>query len=69
MSLDWAFTEMGLHRIEIIAAVANRASQRVAKKAGGVHEGTLRKRLLIHSEWHDAELYAIIKKNDVSSEK
>lgn len=64
MICDWAFREEGLERIEIIAAVANHISQRVAHKAGAIHEGTLRHRLLIHGELHDAELFAIIKQDE-----
>jgi RimJ/RimL family protein N-acetyltransferase len=39
---DWAFTDLGLHRIELCHAVANPASCRVARRAGYRLEGTLR---------------------------
>lgn len=39
---DWAFRELGLHRIELCHAVANPASCRVAQRAGFPLEGTLR---------------------------
>jgi RimJ/RimL family protein N-acetyltransferase len=38
----WGFEERGLERIEIFAATANPASQRVAEKAGFTREGVLR---------------------------
>ncbi|MEU1602671.1 GNAT family N-acetyltransferase [Micromonospora matsumotoense] len=38
----WAFTHLGLHRIELCHAVANPASCRVATRAGYRLEGTLR---------------------------
>ncbi|WP_240742244.1 GNAT family N-acetyltransferase [Micromonospora zingiberis] len=38
----WAFTELGLYRIELCHAVANPASCRVAERAGYLAEGTLR---------------------------
>jgi RimJ/RimL family protein N-acetyltransferase len=38
----FAFGELGLHRIDILAATENRASQRVADKAGFTREGVLR---------------------------
>ncbi|MEN1681022.1 MAG: GNAT family N-acetyltransferase [Planctomycetota bacterium] len=55
---EWAAKELALHRIEIIASVKNRASQRVAEKAGAVREAVLAKRLVLHNEYHDAVLYA-----------
>jgi ribosomal-protein-serine acetyltransferase len=41
---DFGFEQLGLHRIEIVAAIDNLASQRVAEKAGAVREAILRKR-------------------------
>ncbi|HEY0386271.1 MAG TPA: GNAT family protein [Pyrinomonadaceae bacterium] len=52
--------EVGLKRLEIIAAVGNRASQRAAEKAGAVREGVLRKRLWINEQPHDAVLYSLV---------
>ena len=51
---------LGLHRIEILAAVGNRASQRVAEKAGAKKEGLLRNRLSIRGLPHDAVMYSLI---------
>lgn len=39
---DWAFADLGLHRVELCHAVANPASCRVADRAGYPAEGTLR---------------------------
>jgi RimJ/RimL family protein N-acetyltransferase len=47
---QFGFAELGLQRIEILAAVGNVASQRVAEKAGAVRECVARKRLLINGE-------------------
>jgi RimJ/RimL family protein N-acetyltransferase len=52
--------ELGLQRIEIVAAVGNVASQRTAEKAGAVREGVLRKRLFLYGQPHDAVLYSIV---------
>jgi ribosomal-protein-serine acetyltransferase len=55
----FGFEQLGLQRIEIVAAVGNLSSQRVAEKAGAVREGVLRKRLLIHGEPHDAVMFSL----------
>ncbi|MEK8106761.1 GNAT family protein [Micromonospora sp. M12] len=39
---EWAFADLGLHRVELCHAVANPASCRVADRAGYPAEGTLR---------------------------
>ena len=59
----FSFEQVGLHRVEILAAVPNLASQRVAEKAGAVREGVLRKRLLIGGESQDAVLFSLIPKD------
>ena len=56
----FGFEELGLARIEIVAAVGNKASQRVAEKAGAQREGVLRRRLCLHDEYHDAVMYSLI---------
>jgi ribosomal-protein-serine acetyltransferase len=56
----FGFEQRGLKRIEIVAAVDNKASQRVAEKAGAHREGVLRCRLTIHGKVHDAVLYSLI---------
>jgi ribosomal-protein-serine acetyltransferase len=56
----FGFEELHLKRIEIVAAVGNRRSQRVAEKAGATREGILRKRLKIGEVWHDAVMYSLL---------
>src|SRR6267154_554719 len=43
----FGFEQLSLRRIEIVAAVDNLPSQRVAEKVGALREGILRNRLLI----------------------
>lgn len=50
-----------LNRIEIIAALPNRASQKVAENIGGIYEGILRSRVTVESKIYDAKLYSVIK--------
>ena len=57
---DFGFTDLKLQRIEIVAALDNLASQRVAQKAGAVREGIARARLRIHDQPYDAVCYSII---------
>ena len=57
---QFGFEELGLHRIEILAAISNVASQRIAEKIGAAREGVLRKRLLIRGESHDAVLFSLV---------
>ena len=56
----FAFEQVGLHRVEIVAAIPNIASQRVAEKTGAVREGVLRNRLLIRGVPQDAMLFSLI---------
>lgn len=59
----FGFEELGLSRIEILAAVPNIASQRVAEKIGAVREGVLRKRLLIGGESQDAVMFSLVQED------
>jgi ribosomal-protein-serine acetyltransferase len=60
--------ELGLQRIEIVAAVENRASRRAAEKAGARREAVfLRKRLLMRDHSQDAVLYSLVAE-DMNSE-
>jgi ribosomal-protein-serine acetyltransferase len=59
----FGFEELKLVRIEIVAAVGNLASQRVAEKVGAVREGVMRRALLIHSTAHDAVLTSLIEED------
>lgn len=59
----FGFRELGLQRLEIIAATENHASQRAAEKAGATREGILRKRLLIHGRPHDAVMYSFVEED------
>jgi ribosomal-protein-serine acetyltransferase len=60
LAARFGFDELGLTRVEIVASVRNRRSQRVAEKAGATREGVLRHRLLLHGIPHDAVLYSLL---------
>jgi len=63
LAARFGFEQLGLHRIEIVAAVDNVASQRVAEKAGAKREGILRKRLLINGTPRDAVLFSLVRED------
>lgn len=56
----FAFNELKLNRVEIIVAIDNIASLRVAEKAGAVKEGVLRNGLTINGRPHDAVMFSLI---------
>jgi ribosomal-protein-serine acetyltransferase len=57
---NFAFRELGLLRLEIIMSTQKTGSRRVALNAGAHFEGTLRNRLLLHGQCHNAYLYSLI---------
>jgi RimJ/RimL family protein N-acetyltransferase len=61
LTRDWGFAHTDLERLEVLVAVSNLASRRVAEKSGAVYEGTMRSRLLVHGTRHDAAMYAFIR--------
>jgi len=54
------FEELDMHRITLRIAVGNRGSERVAEKLGYTQEGLLRKEVLVHGEWLDHTLWAML---------
>jgi len=60
LAAKFGFEQLGLQRVEIVVAVDNQASQRVAEKAGATREGVLRRRLLIRGVSTDAVLFSLV---------
>ena len=56
---DWTFAHTSLMRLEIVVAVGNTRSARVAEKAGAHFEGVLRSRIQLHGFIHDARMYSL----------
>lgn len=56
----FAFNELELTRLEIVAMDGNDRSRRVAEKAGAKSEGLHRNRLYYHSQPRDAWMYSLI---------
>ena len=61
LTRDWGFSHTDFVRIEVLVAVGNLSSRRVAEKSGAVYEGTMRQRLTVHGTRHDAAMYAFIR--------
>ena len=59
--VEWAFTNPQLNRLEVVVATGNSASLRVAEKAGALHEGVLRSRLMLHGSPCDAAMLAFVR--------
>lgn len=59
--IDWAFANTDLNRIEIVAAVGNRRSQRVAEKVGAVREAVLRDRMIVGGVPVDAVMFSVVR--------
>lgn len=57
----FVFRNTNLVRLEIVCAVENRRSQRVAEKAGAIREGILRNRLVLHGRPVDAVMYGLLR--------
>jgi RimJ/RimL family protein N-acetyltransferase len=56
----YGFGELKFTRLEIVAAVGNTASRRVAEKSGAQFECIARNRLMIHGKSHDAAMYSLV---------
>ncbi|MGI5424703.1 GNAT family N-acetyltransferase [Streptomyces sp. CA-179760] len=57
----WAFDETGFHRLELLHAVRNEASCRVATRTGFALEGTKRDAVPHPDGWHDMHLHARVR--------
>lgn len=60
LAARFAFQETDLERLEIVIAVGNGASVRVAQKAGAHNEGVLRNRLRLRGEPVEAHMFSLI---------
>jgi RimJ/RimL family protein N-acetyltransferase len=58
-----SFEDLSVNRIEILTAVENEASQKVAAKAGAHREGILRNRLLIGGRVHDGVIFSFVRQD------
>lgn len=59
LTIDYLFSEVGLHRVEIDIRPENQASLRVVEKLGLRHEGTKLRFIHIDGAWRDHHVFAI----------
>jgi len=55
---EWAFTELGMIRLELMIDVENHASKKVAERCGYVREGVLRSLYFKQGRRQDTELWS-----------
>jgi RimJ/RimL family protein N-acetyltransferase len=56
----FAFEHLGMIRVEIVIAVGNQASLRVAEKIGAHDEGVLLNRMVVGRSIYDAHMYSLL---------
>ena len=56
---DWAFTNLGIHRVEVCIRPENTASLRVVRKLGLRYEGLRRRYIHIDGDWRDHYCFAV----------
>lgn len=61
MLIAWAFQNTNLNRLEILVAVANTRSLRVAEKVGAHRDAVLRQRLIVDGRPSDAVPYSVLR--------
>ena len=57
------FTALRIHRVEAMHECDNPASGRVMEKCGMRHEGTLRGKVFNKGNFHDVELWAMLRED------
>lgn len=58
--LDFAFTTVGVHRLEARASLQNARGNGALRKIGAVREGVLRKSFLRNGKYHDQALWSLL---------
>ncbi|CAK0746692.1 (ribosomal protein S5)-alanine N-acetyltransferase [uncultured Gammaproteobacteria bacterium] len=60
LAIGFAFSTLGLHRVEASCLPDNLASRALLEKLGFVQEGLARRNLLINGDWRDHLLFAVL---------
>jgi RimJ/RimL family protein N-acetyltransferase len=59
--ISWTFANTTLNRVEIVVAVDNVRSQRVAEKVGAHRDAVLEKRVMVRGLPSEAVLYSVVR--------
>lgn len=60
LAVDYAFGELGMHRVEATCDPRNVASVRILRKIGMTHEGTLRDTMRLRDGWRDSHVFSVL---------
>lgn len=58
--LKFAFTELGVHRVQALCNDANSSSEKVMIKSGMKKEGTIRGVRKLNNSWYGSHIYALL---------
>lgn len=61
LCLKYAFEALGLERVDVLVAIGNSASQRVAENLGAIPEGIAHAKLVLRGVKVDSRIYSVIK--------
>lgn len=59
--IQWAFGERNLRRLEWRCAPGNEPSRAIPQRLGFTHEGTLRQVFKVREEFHDLEVWSLLR--------
>ncbi len=60
LAARFAFEKINLIRAEIVIAIGNESSKRVAEKTGAHYEGILLNRMVVGTQIHDAHMFSLL---------
>lgn len=60
LAVDYAFAELGMHRVEATCDPRNTASVRILRRIGMTHEGTLRHTMRLRDGWRDSHMFSLL---------
>ena len=64
--IEYGFQSLALNRVEIRVPSANKKSLAVPKRLGFQWEGKLREALFINDQFHDLEVFGLVKKDHIN---
>ena len=60
LAIDFAFTDLGMHRVEATCDPRNVWSTRILEKVGMTYEGTLRHTMELRDGWRDSHMFSVL---------